>query len=94
MAFYVYILSNKNRTVYYIGVTNNLPRRLMEHKTKTHYGFTSKYNCFELLYYETFDSIKSAIQREKNIKKWKRIWKEDLIQSKNPSFNDLSNEFQ
>lgn len=70
--YYTYILSNKRRTVLYTGVTNNIARRVYEHKTKFNKGFTSKYNCDRLVYYEEFGWIQDAISREKRIKKYNR----------------------
>ena len=87
--YYVYILSNKNRNVYYTGVTNNLTRRVIEHKNKHIKGFTSKYNVDELIYYEVFIDIREAIAREKQIKKYSRAKKLYLIESKNPGFKTL-----
>ena len=88
--YYVYIVTNKNNTVLYTGVTNNLKRRIYEHKTKLNKGFTAKYNVYKLVYFEHFVSIKEAILREKRIKKWKREWKERLIREKNPEWIDLT----
>jgi putative endonuclease len=75
--------------VLYIGVTNNLERRIYEHKHKLIPGFTEKYNVSKLIYYEHFDHINDAIRREKQLKKWNRKWKEELINKKNPDWNDL-----
>jgi putative endonuclease len=86
---YVYIVSNKNRTVLYTGVTSNLAQRIWEHKNGEGSSFTKKYNCVDILFYEFFDTIEEAIQREKNIKKYKRSWKENLITSNNPEMLDL-----
>ncbi|WP_456457931.1 GIY-YIG nuclease family protein [Reichenbachiella sp.] len=86
---YIYIVSNKNRTVLYTGVTSNLYSRIYEHKQGLGASFTKKYNCTDLLYYEFFTDIESAIQREKRIKKYKREWKENLINSMNPKWSDL-----
>lgn len=88
--YYVYIVTNKNNTVLYTGVTNNLKRRIYEHKTKLNKGFTAKYNVCKLVYFEHFVSVKEAILREKCIKKWKREWKERLNYEKNPEWNDLA----
>ncbi|MBN2523788.1 MAG: GIY-YIG nuclease family protein [Bacteroidales bacterium] len=88
--YYVYIVTNKNNTVLYTGVTNNLVRRMHEHKTKFNKGFTAKYNVSKLVYFEQFVSVKEAILREKRIKKWKREWKERLIREKNPEWIDLT----
>lgn len=86
---YVYIVSNKNRTVYYIGVTSNLYARAYEHKNGEGSGFTKKYNCTDLVYYQFFEHIESAIEREKQMKKWKREWKQREIKEFNPSMIDL-----
>ncbi|MBO7612616.1 MAG: GIY-YIG nuclease family protein [Treponema sp.] len=91
--YYVYILSNYTNSTLYIGVTNDLKRRIYEHKNKLISGFSSKYNVNKLVYFEETTDIKSAIQREKNLKKWKREWKDELIKKNNPSFYDLSKEF-
>lgn len=91
--YYVYILTNKTNTTLYIGMTNDLKRRLYEHKNKIIPGFTEKYNVNKLVYYEKTTDVKSAIQREKNIKKWNRDWKLELIKKTNPNFNDLSLEW-
>ena len=89
-SYYVYILTNYNQTSLYIGVTNNLVRRLYEHKNKIIEGFSSKYNVSKLVYFEETDSINSALNREKQLKKWHRDWKLDLIRKSNPEFKDLS----
>ena len=86
---YVYIVSNKNRTVYYIGVTSELYSRIYKHKTGEYSGFSKKYNCTDLVYFEIFDHIESAIEKEKQMKKWKRSWKERVIMQTNPSKIDL-----
>ena len=86
----VYILSNNRNTVLYTGVTNNLELRVFQHKVKLNKGFTSKYQCQKLLYFEEFRDIREAIHREKQLKKYKRVWKENLIDQKNPEWNDLS----
>ena len=87
--FYVYILTNKINSVFYIGVTNNLQRRIYEHKNKLVAGFTEKYNVNKLVYYEISDSIESAILREKQLKRWHRKWKINLIKENNPVFEEL-----
>jgi len=87
---YVYILSNYQQKTLYIGVTTNLKRRLYEHKNKIYKGFTEKYNVNMLLYFEETSNIQAAIQREKNLKKWNRDWKLDLIRSVNPELRDIS----
>ena len=88
--FYVYILTNWNDRVMYIGVTNNLERRLYEHKHKLVPGFTSKYNVSKLVYYEHTPDIHAALAREKEIKKWRREKKNDLVGSMNPVWQELS----
>ena len=91
---YVYILSNYGRTTFYIGVTNDLYRRLEEHKNGVGSTFTSHYQCKDLLYFEHFDSIGDAIAREKQLKNWHRDWKLNLIRSVNPELKDMSNEIR
>ena len=88
--YYVYIISNWNNKVTYIGVTNNLERRIYEHKNKLVDGFTKKYNISKLVYYEQTSEINSAIAREKEIKKWRREKKNQLIESLNPEWKDLA----
>ena|ERR1035437_2105509 len=87
---FVYFMSNAYNNVLYIGVTNNLIRRIAEHKAKINKGFTYKYNCDKLVYYEEFDLIVEAIAREKQLKNWKREWKNELVNTKNPDWKDLS----
>ncbi len=89
---YIYFMTNTHNNVLYVGVTNNLARRVAEHKAKVNKGFTYKYNCDKLVYYETFASIIVAISREKQLKNWKREWKNELINSENPEWKDLSEE--
>lgn len=89
---YVYIIGNQ-KPVLYIGVTSNLSKRVYQHKTKFCAGFSSKYSTFKLLYFELFDNILEAIQREKQLKHWKREWKLELIKQTNPSFRDLFNDY-
>jgi len=90
---YVYILTNRNNTTLYIGVTNNLPRRILEHKNKILKGFTDQYEISKLVYFEIFTDEKTAIEREKYLKKCYRKTKEKLINSKNPTWSDLSDSF-
>lgn len=90
--YYVYIMTNKNKTVLYVGVTNDLQRRVYEHSMGIVKGFTHKYNCHYLIYFEEFNEIDQAIQREKEIKKWRREKKEALIASKNPYWSFLNDE--
>ena len=89
---YVYIITNKVNTSVYVGVTNDLVRRIWEHKNKIIKGFTSKYNLNKLVYYEIYDDEISAITREKRLKQYNREWKNDLINKFNPSWRDLYNE--
>ena len=81
MKYYVYILSNWNNNVLYVGVTNDLARRVYEHKNHLVEGFTSKYNVTKIVYYEVTDDIKAAIAREKQLKNWNRSKKEKLIET-------------
>lgn len=90
--YYVYILASISGTLY-IGVTNDLERRLSEHAQGLLEGFTKKYSCNRLVYYELFSEIRDAIAREKQLKKWNRSKKEHLIQTLNPQWNDLSKEW-
>ncbi len=89
---YVYIVSNFERTVLYIGVTSNLYTRIYEHRSGSGGEFTKKYNCHFLVYYEFFSSIEEAIKKEKQLKKWKREWKDKLIKTSNPTLRDLFSE--
>ena len=84
------MISNKKDGVLYIGVTNDLERRIFEHKNKLIKGFSSRYNLDRLIYFEQFQFIQEAIKREKNMKKWKRVWKINLIVKENPDWQDLS----
>ena len=87
--FYVYILANKKNGVLYIGLTNELERRIEEHKSKILKGFTSKYNVDKLVYFEAFDTYPEAFTRERRLKKWNRDWKINLIEKENPNWTDL-----
>ena len=87
--YYVYMLASKKNGTLYIGVTNDLAKRIYEHKNGTVEGFTKKYEINELVYFESTLDIKSAIQREKRLKKWKRQWKIELIEKGNPNWDDL-----
>ncbi len=89
MEYYVYILASKKNGTLYIGVTNNLIRRVYEHKNGLIDGFTKKYNVHILVYYEVVSDIGSAIQREKRMKKWNRQWKIELIEKENVDWQDL-----
>ena len=92
--YYVYILTNWNNRVMYIGVTNNLQRRISEHKSKLIDGFTKKYNVTKLVYYEYQTDINRAIEREKEIKAWRRSKKDALVITMNPNWDDLSKEWE
>ncbi|MBI2855211.1 MAG: GIY-YIG nuclease family protein [Chloroflexi bacterium] len=85
----VYILANKKHGTLYIGVTSYLVGRVYQHKTDMVEGFTKKYGCHTLVYYETTEDVNSAIAREKQMKKWNRIWKIELIEKDNPHWRDL-----
>jgi putative endonuclease len=89
MSGFVYIMSNKRDGTLYIGVTNNLSRRVHEHREELVEGFTKRYGLHRLVYYELFDDIRAAIQREKTLKHWPRLWKLSLIHEANPDWNDL-----
>jgi putative endonuclease len=91
--YYIYIITNRDNNVLYIGVTNNLVRRIYEHKNKLAEGFSKRYNLTKLVYYEVTGSIESAIKREKQLKNWHRDWKINLINQFNPGWKDLSNDF-
>ena len=90
--YYVYIMTNKSKTLY-IGVTSNLMRRVREHKEKLIEGFTSKYNIHILVYYESTSNVHAALDREKQLKGWLRAKKIALIESLNPEWKDLSEEW-
>jgi putative endonuclease len=87
--YYVYILARKRNGTLYIGVTSDLVKRAYEHKSDLVDGFTKKYGVHDLVYYETIDSIESAIAREKQLKKWNRAWKVRLVEKGNPYWRDL-----
>ena len=88
--YFVYILSNWNDSVVYIGVTSNLPKRLYEHRSGLADGFTKKYNVHKLVYFEQTSDVYSALSREKQLKKWSRPKKNLLIEHQNPTWRDLS----
>ena len=88
MMYYVYILTNKTDAVMYIGVTNDLRRRLYEHKKEQIEGFTKKYHVHKLVYFEEFPDVNYAIAREKQLKGWTRAKKNSLVESKNPNWID------
>jgi len=87
--YYVYMMANNRNTVLYVGVTNNLVRRVYEHKQGVVPGFTKKYNCHKLVWFQESDDIRVAIETEKRMKKWKRAYKENLINAMNPEWRDL-----
>ena len=92
MAYHVYILASERNGTLYIGVTNDLIRRIHEHKEDVVKGFTKKYGVHRLVHYEEFGDSTTAIQREKNLKHWVRKWKTDLIEASNPTWRDLYEE--
>jgi putative endonuclease len=89
MAYYVYIIASRKDGAIYIGVTNDIVRRIYEHRIKAVPGFASKYNITRLVWFESYDDPTSAITREKELKKWKRLWKIQLIEAQNPRWDDL-----
>jgi putative endonuclease len=90
--YYVYILASKIGGTLYIGVTNNLVRRVYEHREKLVDGFTKRYGVAKLVYYEAHSDVEAAITREKQMKKWNRAWKVRLIEESNPNWDDLYNQ--
>jgi putative endonuclease len=90
MPYYVYFLTNKNDNVMYVGMTNDLARRVYEHKNGLVEGFTKKYRVHKLVYYEVTESVLAALEREKEIKKWRREKKNQLVEKMNPTWEDLS----
>ncbi len=91
MDYYVYILTNERGNVMYVGVTNNLVRRLAEHRSGSVDGFTKKYNVHKLVYFEQIGDIEDAIAREKQLKGWTRAKKNRLVETVNPQWADLAN---
>lgn len=91
--FYVYMLTNRWNNVLYTGVTNDLLRRGWEHQNKVHDGFTKMYNCDRLVYFEWYQDIRQAIERETQVKKWSRAKKDALVNSMNPEWRDLSEDW-
>lgn len=87
--YYVYILTNKYRTTFYIGVTNDLNNRVSQHSDEIGSKFSSRYNVHDLVYFEVLNEIEQAITREKQLKNWKREWKINLIKSQNPTLATL-----
>ena len=89
MGYYVYILASRKDGAIYVGITNDIVRRIYEHRTKVIQGFTSKYNITRLVWFEIYNDPISAISLEKELKKWKRAWKVQLIEAQNPQWDDL-----
>jgi putative endonuclease len=87
---HIYIMTNIKNTTLYIGVTSQLVQRVYQHKSKLTLGFTHKYNLNKLVYFESFETMYDAITREKQLKNWRRAWKENLIEQINPNWLDLS----
>jgi putative endonuclease len=92
-AFYVYILATRKDGPIYVGVTNDLRRRIHEHKTHAIRGHTWRYNIDRLVYFEQFNTAETAILREKRLKRWRRAWKVELIEQGNPGWADLADTF-
>lgn len=90
--YFVHILASKRKGTLYIGVTNNLIKRVYDHKQNMVEGFTKQYNVHNLVYFEIHEDVHEAILREKQMKKWNRQWKINLIEKNNPEWNDLYNE--
>ena len=90
----VYIMTNYSQTSFYIGITGNLQKRVWEHKNKFIEGFTKRYNIDRLVYYELTNSVETALNREKQLKRWHRDWKINLIKEMNPQFKDLSMDWE
>jgi putative endonuclease len=91
-SYYIYILASRKNGTRYIGVTNDLVRRVCEHKNDAIEGFTKNYGVHMLVHYESYKDVQDALAREKRMKKWKRQWKISLIESKNPDWKDLYSE--
>ena len=88
--YWVYLITNKNHTTVYIGMTNNLEPRVDQHRTREFDGFSKRYNLKYLVHYESFTDVHDAIRREKQLKGWDRTWKNELIETDNPNWDDLS----
>lgn len=88
--FYVYIMASQRNGTLYVGLTDDIVRRTVEHKNKIYQGFTAKYSVIILVYFGEHETYEEAVTREKQLKKWKRIWKLNLIEKENPNWNDLS----
>ena len=93
MNYYVYILTNKTNTTVYVGVTDDLMRRLQEHRNDRADGFTKTYHVHKLVYYESTTDVQDAIAREKQLKKWRRAKKNELMESINPTWKDLAEDW-
>lgn len=93
MAYCIYILASRKRGTLYVGVTNDLPNRVLRHKAGTGSVFTQRYKVRRLVYYEQYDDVRDAIQREKSLKRYARAWKLNLIEENNPDWRDLSADF-
>jgi len=91
--YYIYLLASKKNGTLYVGITNNLRRRIFEHKNKLIDGFTKKHGVDQLVYFEQHSDVRAALAREKSLKKWKRTWKLELVEKINPEWKDLSKEF-
>ncbi len=89
MSYFIYLLASGKKGTLYVGVTNNLVRRVFKQRTQVVEGFTQRYNVHHLVWFETTDSIEAAIGREKQLKNWKRAWKVALIEKSNPDWRDL-----
>lgn len=92
--YYLYILSNKKNGTLYIGMTNDLERRIFEHKKKLVEGFTKTYSLEKLIYFEQYQYVNDAIKREKQLKNWNRQWKIDLIEKENFNWNDIASDWK
>ena len=93
MNYFVYIITNERHTVFYTGLTNDVERRTRQHKEKFYRGFTSKYNCTKLVYVEMLPTLNAALARERQLKRYHRAWKINLINSINPEWRDLYTDF-
>ena len=91
--YFVYIMASKKNGTLYIGMTNNLARRVWQHKHDIQEGFTQKYQIHKLVYHESYDDVQTAIKREKQMKKWKRQWRINLIEQENSNWDDLFENF-
>lgn len=87
--YYVYILTNSGNQVFYVGSTKNVTTRVSQHRKKSGAGFTKKYRVIKLVYFEKIQGYQEALQRERQLKRWRRTWKEQLIETKNPTWKDL-----